>query len=53
MKGKGGIIFTLFQGYFFRKNKFETVGETRKALGGPGACSPENFWKIHMPQWLF
>ena len=38
---------------FFWKNKFETVGETRKALGGPGACSTGKFWKIYMPQWLF
>ena len=37
LKGEGGIVFTLFQGYFFRKNKFETVGETRKALGGSEA----------------
>ena len=39
LKGRG-IIFTLFQGYFFRKNKFETVGETKKALGGFGGMLP-------------
>ena len=41
-KRGGGIIFTLFEGYFCRKNKFEAVGETRKALGGRGHALPEN-----------
>ena len=29
--------------FFFRQNLFEADWETRKAVGGPGACSPGKF----------
>ena len=46
-KRGGGIIFTLFQEYFFRKNKFETIGENKKSSRGVrGYAPPENFGKF-------
>ena len=45
-------IFTYFQAYFFWKNYFEAYREKR-AVGGPGACSPENFFNIYLLQWPF
>ena len=45
----GGHNFHFFSTVnFSRQNKFEADCETRKALGGPGACCPGKCLKIYM-----
>ena len=54
LKKGGAIISTFFKRIFFRQNKFETVGETRKALRGSGGMPPrKNFENLDAANGFF